>query len=552
MTAQAGVIDGKYEVVRELGREGNVTLSEVRSGAGVTRRLAWFEVSTPEGRQGFHAYRSALRAIEPAGLTDVVARPGAYYAVWQPVAGTPLADFATQPVKQEETVDAVRSLAARLAEHGYALPDADVVIEGREPRVAYLRPAPEGRSPEEVVRLSEVALSALAGGRMRRKRQRQPDAWLSFVPGLLLLGGAAYLGAQAAQIYLNPPVREVAAVAGQPAQAAAESLTGSGFRVEYTLGDANNVPIGAVIRQDPAAGTQLPVGRLVTLTVNNPPSLSVPRLEELTVAQARAALRDSSLSLGQVDRVDGTLTNTPEGRIVAQVPEAGANLQRGQPVQLLVSTGVRGEDTWIADLTGMPFDAAREHARTAGLVVNRVVERTSDAPENTVLEQTPAPYVRVPVGSPVTLTVAVARYSAPSRPAEGLPLPPPPPTPQRPETPEAVPGEPTAPSTGTDAGRIDAEPLAPENIPATPLPAPGEGTTGEGRAVNFRYVFPSDLPAGTYTIAVRDANGEREILGATDSAQLAGATAEQRDIQVTGDAVFVIRQNGAEYTTVTP
>ncbi|BDP42412.1 PASTA domain-containing protein [Deinococcus aetherius] len=553
MTAQAGVIDGKYEVVRELGREGNVTLSEVRSGEGVTRRLAWFEVSTPEGRQGFHAYRSALRAIEPAGLTDVVARPGAYYAVWQPVAGMPLSEFATQPKKQEETLDAVRALAARLAEHGYALPDADVVIDGREPRVAYLRPAPGGRSPEEVVRLSEAALAALNGGKIRRKRERQPDAWLAFVPGLLLLGGAVYLGAQAAQIYLNPPVREVVAVAGKGAQAAAESLTGAGFRVEYTLGDANNVPIGAVIRQDPAAGTQLPVGRLVTLTVNNPPSLSVPRLEELTVAQARAALRDSSLTLGQVYRVDGTLTNTPEGRIVAQVPESGANLQRGQPVQILVSTGVRGQDTWIADLTGLPYQAAREHARAAGLVVNRVVERASDAPENTVLEQKPAPYVRVPVGSPVTLTVAVARYSTPSRPAGSLPLPPQPPTPETPDTPEAVPGEPTTPPAGTDAGQANAEPLAPENIPATPLPTPeGNATGGEERTVNFRYVFPSDLPAGTYTIAVRDSNGEREILAATDGGQLAGATAEQRDIQVTGDAVFVIRQNGAEYTTVTP
>lgn len=552
MTAQAGVIDGKYEVVRELAREGNVTLSEVRSGEGVTRRLAWFEVSTPESRQGFHAYRSALRALGPAGLTDVVARPGAYYAVWQPVAGTPLSEFAAQPKKQEETLEALGALAARLAEHGYALPDADVVIEGREPRVAYLRPAPGGRSPEEVARLNEEALSAVAGGRIRRRRRRQPGAWLAFVPGLLLLGGAGYLGAKAAQIYLNPPVREVVAVTGKAAQGAAESLTGAGFRVEYTLGDANNVPIGAVIRQDPEGGTQLPVGRLVTLTVNNPPSLSVPRLEELTVAQARGALRDSSLTLGQVYRVDGTLTNTPEGRIVAQVPEAGANLQRGQPVQLLVSTGVRGQDTWIADLTGLPFDAAREHARAAGLVVNRVVQRASDAPENTVLEQTPAPYVRVPVGSPVTLTVAATRFVAPSRPAGSLPLPPPPPTPEQPATPEAVPG---AAGGGTDAGQVT-EPVTPGNIPATPLPTP-EGTTrggasGETRTVNFRYVFPSDLPAGTYTIAVRDANGEREILAATDSAQLAGATAEQRDIQVAGDAVFVIRQNGAEYTTVTP
>ncbi|MEF2280132.1 PASTA domain-containing protein [Deinococcus sp. YIM 134068] len=547
MTAQAGVIDGKYEVVRELAREGNLTLSEVRAGEGVTRRLAWFDIASPADRQGFHAYRTALRAISPAGLTDVVTRPGAYYAVWQPVAGMPLAEFAAQPRKQEETLEAVRALADQLAEHRYALPDADVVVDGREVRVAYLRPAPPERTAEEAARLNASALAGLNGGRVRRRRQ--PGAWLTFIPGLLLLGGAGYLGAQAAQIYLNPPVRDVVAVTGKGAQAAAESLTRAGFRVEYALGDASNVPIGAVIRQDPAGGTRLPVGRLVTLTVNNPPSLVVPRLEELTVAQARAALRDTALTLGQVVRVDGTLTRTPEGRIVAQVPEAGSNLQRGQPVQIMVSTGVRGQDTWIADLTGLSYDAAREHARAAGLVVNRVVERASDAPEDTVLEQTPAPYVRVRVGSPVTLTVATTRYTTPSRPADDLPLPPPvtPTTP--PATPEAVPDP--VPDTPTT------QPLSPEQIPATPLTTP-EGTAtdpaaAEGaRTVDFRYVFPSDLPAGSYTISVRDAGGEREILAATDSTQLAGATAEQRGISVTGDVVFVIRQNGVEYTTVTP
>ncbi|GAA5532305.1 PASTA domain-containing protein [Deinococcus aluminii] len=564
MTGQAAVIDGKYQVVRELAREGHVTLSEVRAGEGVTRRVAWFDVTSPPARQGFHAYRAALRAISPAGLTDVVARPGAYYAVWQPVAGTPLSEVAAQPKKQEETVQAVQALAARLAEHGYALPDADVVVDGRDVRVAYLRPAPEGRTPEEVARLNAAALAPFTG--VPVKRRRQPGAWLTFVPGLFFLGGAVYLGMQATQVYLNPPVHEVLAVTGQPAPQAAQKLTAAGFQVDYAKGDATGLPIGAVIRQDPAAGTNLPVGRLVTLTVNNPPSLSVPKLEELTVDQARGALRDSALSLGNIIRADGTLTKTPEGRVIAQVPEAGANLQRGQPVQLMVSTGVRGKETWIADLTGLTFEAAREHARIAGLVVNRVIQQPSDAPENTVLEQKPAPYVRVPVGSPVTLTVAAARYSAPSRPAGSLPLPPPPPGQTPPDEqapadqngtdqngagqggtePPAAPATPATPPEGTTA-----PPTTPQDIPATP--ASGAATTPEAasRSVHFRYAFPSDLPAGSYTIVVRDADGEREVQGATDSAQLAGAVAEG-DVLVRGDALFVIRQNGNEYATVTP
>ncbi|MBB5233612.1 PASTA domain-containing protein [Deinococcus budaensis] len=577
MTGQAAVIDGKYEIVREVSREGHVTLSEVRAGEGVTRQVAWFDVTSPAARQGFHAYRAALRAVAPAGLTDVVARPGAYYAVWQPVTGTPLSEVAAQPVKHEETVQAVSALAAALAEHGYALPDADVVVEGRDVRVAYLRPAPPERTPEEVARLNAQALAALSGGRVRRQRRREPGAWLSFVPGLLLLGGAVYLGTQAARVYLNPPVREVAAVTGKPGQDAARSLTRAGFRVEYALGDAQGVPIGAVIRQDPAAGTNLPVGRLVTLTVNNPPSVPVPRLEELTVDQARTALRDGALALGKVIRADGTLTKTPQGRVIAQVPEAGATLERGQSVQLMVSTGVRGKETWLGNLTGLPYAAALQQVRVAGLVVTRVIQQPSDAPENTVLDQTPANYVRVPVGSPVVLTVATARASAPSQPTESLPLPPPP-VPETPEPELGVPSEgdggapavtppaqtptpetltPETPAAGSTTPAPPPEslpeaPAAPEQLPAAP-PADDAAAPPEAppRTVNFRYEFPADLPAGNYTISVRDADGERELYGATDSSQFAGALAEG-DEQVRGDAVFIIRRDGQEYATVTP
>ncbi|MCP2013963.1 beta-lactam-binding protein with PASTA domain [Deinococcus sp. HSC-46F16] len=567
MTVQGGVIDGKYEVVRELSREGHVTLSEVRAGEGVTRHLAWFDVASPAARQGFHAYRAALRAVNPAGLTDVVARPGAYYAVWQPVSGTPLSEVAAQPTKQEEVVQGVQALAAALAAHGHALPDADVVVDGREVRVAYLRPAPEGRTPEEVQRLNVAALAALGGGRIKRKRQ--PGAWLTFVPGLLFLGGAVYLGAQAAQVYLNPPVREVASVTGQPGQQAARTLTDAGFRVEYTLGDASGVDVGAVIRQDPAAGTNLPVGRLVTLTVNNPPSVPVPRLEELSLTQARAALRDGALVPGKIIRADGTLTKTPEGRVIAQVPEAGATIERGQPVSLIVSTGVRGKETYLPNLTGLEYEDAREHVRLAGLVVTRVIQQPSDAAENTILDQTPAPYVRVPVNGPVTLTVATARYSPPAEPAGSLPLPPPPVVPEpEEEEPQDPSGEGTAPAepptetapTPEDPAETPTPVTPPESVPEETAPTEPEAAEPEAvpdatRTVNFRYEFPADLPAGTYTISVRDADGERQVDGPYSGADLAGAVAESDPadpLTVRGNAVIVIRRDGEEYATVTP
>ena len=567
LTTPMRTIDGKYEVVRELSRSGNVTLYEVNAAAGALRRVAWFTVGSQADRQGFHAYRTALRAIAPAGLTDVVARPGAYYAVWQPVTGTPLSEVVTQPQKQQETVEAVQALAAALANHGFALADADVVLDGQSPRVAYLRPAPQGRSVGDIAALNAPTLAALEGGRVKRKkRERAPGAWLSFVPGLLFLGGAGWLGAQAAQVYLNPPVRAVASVTGKDARTAAQTLTQSGFRVEYAYGDNANAAVGAVLRQEPAGGTTLPIGRQIVLTVNKPPLMSVPRVEDQTVDQARSLLRDGGLRLGKVVKVDGTLSSTPEGRIVAQVPAQGSSTERGQPVQVMVSTGVQGKETWIADLSGMTFEQARDHARAAGLVLSDYTREPSDGPANLVLRQNPAPFVRVTVGSPVRVVISSARYTPPNTPAGSLPLPPAyvPPLPAVPDegqgtetgsgsaTPNtANPGTAT-PSTSTP----DTSSTTPQEIP--PLPQTGLGDNSAqtqtpdplaARQVNFQYDFPADLPEGSYSVVVQDADGERQVLPATETARLAGQRA-QTPVEVRGNAVFIIRQGSAEYARV--
>ncbi|WP_135228085.1 PASTA domain-containing protein [Deinococcus fonticola] len=561
------VIDGKYRVRREVSKNGISTLYEVETASGEGRRVSWFDASKPTDRQGFHTYRQAVRAISPAGLADVVARPGAYYAVWQPVTGTPLSEALSQPVKRQEFVDAMDNLRALLATHGFALSDADIVVDGQMPRVAYLKPAPAGRTAEQIAMLNATTMTALNGGRVRKaRRPREPGAWLAFIPGLLFLGGAGWLGAQAAQVYLNPPIGEVKNVTGKPASEAAKQLTGDGFRVEYTYGDSGGVPVGAVIRQDPDPGTALPTGRLVSLTVNNPAPLTVPKLEDLTLQQAQAPLKDNALKLGKVIKVDGTLSNTPAGRVIAQVPAPGATIQRGQPVQVMVSTGVKGRETWIPNLEGMTFEQARAHARAAGLVVTEVKKEPSDRAENIVLRQEPKPFVRVDVGSRVILVISTAKFTPPSTPTAPLPIPPPyvpPPPPVEPEpgtgaTPDSSVTDPT-PNDGQGAVTIPAVPdntqtppdTQPINQNQTPAEIPPTPASNGARPVNFAYVFPAGLPAGSYSVVVQDADGERQMMPPTDSTQLAGQQANA-SATVRGNAVFIIRVNGAEYARVNP
>lgn len=178
-----------------------------------------------------------------------------------------------------------------------------------------------------------------------------------------------------------------------------------------------------------------------------------------------------------------------------------------------MSTGIKEKKTWIPDLTGMTYEQAREHARAAGLVVTTVKTEASDRPENTILRQDPKPFVRVDVGTAVQLVVATARFTPPSEVTTPIPIPPP-----------------YVPPIEDSSALID---------------------PNEIRQVTLLYTFATDIPEGNYSITVVDAEGEREVMPATSQTALAGQEA-RATLSVRGNAVFIIRLNGAEYTRVNP
>ena len=567
-------IDGKYEVLEERSSGGGQTIYSVRAEAqpgaevGEVLRLAWFTVTTPDERNAFHRYRAALKAVAPAGLADVVARPGAYYAVWREVSGMPLSAYQAQPVKNEAALGNLRTLAQTLAAQGFALMDAEIVMDGDEPRIAYLSAAQ--RTPQEAESLSAAALTPISQGKV--KRTRPPRSVWTWLPGIACIVGAAYFGLQAGQIYLNPALADVPALTGQDGKAAASQLTSLGYRVQYVEGDERGAALGAVISQEPAAGSSLHLGRLVTLTVNNPPSLTMPRLEDLTLDQVKSALTENLLKLSSVSNVDGALTNTPEGRVVAQLPAPGSIIRRGQSVKVMLSTGISLRQTWLPDLSGLSAADARELVRRAGLVVNVIRREPSDKAVNSVLRQSPAAYKKVDSGSAVTLVVADAQYQAPAVSVPPLPLPPAPPqpnsapsatdtTPAAPEFAPTTPGENPAPAPtdtpvtpdATPAQPTPAQPAQPTPEPAQPVPTPAApGSAEASRTVPMTYAFPADLPAGNVEIVVRDADGERVVLPATPSSQLAGSIAQLSEVSVRGEYSFAVKIDGNDYDTFGP
>jgi|GEM_PF-1803379 len=639
-------LDGKYEILRSVpGSSGlplpvgslsvsDFNVSESQDPQGAPVLIVQLNVQTSEQRTLFHKYRAALKALPSPFLLDVVARPGAYYSVWKPPTGPTLEEYLKQPRKSAVSSEAVRVFAQSLSEAGFALEDADVHLEGGLPVLAGL--VPIERSSEDIATLNAEVLRALQGGktsgRARRARKGaekakgtgvkvprvgrvgpRPDSrlartarfLLSVLPGTLLLAGAGYWGARALDVYLNPKVLTVPKVLGLSGQDAALKMRDSGFRVSIVQGEERSLKIGSIIGQDPAPDSALHGGRLVTLTVNNPPPLSVPKVSELSLDSARGVLRDAGLKVGVVRYTFTADLALPKGEVVGQSPETGTQVARGGTVDVLISQGVRPQQTFLPDLTGLSFAEAKAMVKQSLLVLNDVAVQDSDQPEGTVLAQNPAPYAKLRVGMPVRLVVARVPQATPPPRAnlDTLPLgqivkhiPPPPPEPivvpdvpvttptpdsstpvpvptptptpnsstpvtPTPETPTPVPDTPpsgnsSAPSAAPAPDTLPTPTPDPAATPNTATPntaTPNAGTpsspatpssTGR-RSLNFVYTFPADLPSGSAVLRVRDAGGEQTLITQSGAAGLS----VQLDVQVTGSATFVVTVDGQQYDT---
>lgn len=135
-------------------------------------------------------------------------------------------------------------------------------------------------------------------------------------------------------------------------------------------------------------------------------NIRVPDVVGATQAAAEQTLRSAGLQFTVL--LEGE-EGTPEGRVFAQFPEAGAGVQNGTAVRITVSAGE--QTVALRDLTGWRVGAATEWIRSNGLVVGSVTVdgvtvESGEQPLNTVLQQSiPAEEVVAP-GTAVDLRVS--------------------------------------------------------------------------------------------------------------------------------------------------
>lgn len=181
------------------------------------------------------------------------------------------------------------------------------------------------------------------------------------VPGQLAEAGDSVrvtvsLGAQ------ERPVPDVYRVRGDRARAVLEA---TGFRVEVDSVESGQ-PRGSVIGLEPEPGTDVTLPGEVRLTVSlGPPRVQMPLLLGLTEEEALSRLDSLGLAAAEVET--RFRFGLDQGIVIEQEPEAGAELERGTAVRIVV--GSRGGSAGnippskAVEFAGISGDSPREHPR---------------------------------------------------------------------------------------------------------------------------------------------------------------------------------------------
>ena len=234
--------------------------------------------------------------------------------------------------------------------------------------------------------------------------------WPWFTIGLLTVALAAFLIYLAVSGLTAADTKEVPRVVGKQLFEARQILEHQGFEVEETRVQGP-APFDQVVDQDPNPAEEAEEGSTVTLEVSGGPgTVRVPTVRGLPQAVAIETLDKRDLKATVDRRPSDTIE---KGIAIRTVPAAGEEVERGERVQLFVSSGPEQVD--VPDVTGLSRDSAEDLLTKAGLEV-AVEEQESEEPEDDVVSQNPSPGTEVDRGTTVTITIStgIEKVSVPN------------------------------------------------------------------------------------------------------------------------------------------
>ncbi len=128
-------------------------------------------------------------------------------------------------------------------------------------------------------------------------------------------------------------------------------------------------PAGVVFRQDPQAGTPLPKGSEIKVTVSKGPEfVTLPNLTGQPFTEAIRKIQELGLNY---ERVEEPSRDVAEGLVIRTQPSG--QVRSGQTVTIYVSVG---DQVRVPDVFRMPYQQARQQLEQAGLVVRSVTPQS--------------------------------------------------------------------------------------------------------------------------------------------------------------------------------
>ena len=181
---------------------------------------------------------------------------------------------------------------------------------------------------------------------------------------------------------------------------AVQEIREKGLTPKVSYEFSEDVGVGLVINQEPAAGDRRDRGGIVNLTVSyGRERIEVPDVRGRSSTDAVAQLAEAGLE-AKVAQVN---SDAEVGTVTAQSPKPGEKVPRESQVRINVSKGAR--PIAVPAVEGQPFETANAQLQAAGFaVVRRDVD--SDQPRGTVVGQEPAGNSSVSRGATITLSVS--------------------------------------------------------------------------------------------------------------------------------------------------
>ncbi len=136
----------------------------------------------------------------------------------------------------------------------------------------------------------------------------------------------------------GPEPVPVPSVIGYTYKGAVEKLQGTGFEVSREDVESDK-PVGSVVDQDPAAGSEQPPGTVINLSVSSGPgTVSVPNVTGEFLEDARAQLTADGFDVTVVEQE--TTDVSQDGIVISQLPGAGTEADHGSTIELTVGVYV--------------------------------------------------------------------------------------------------------------------------------------------------------------------------------------------------------------------